>query len=284
MSYIQDFFLRLRRSRWWIAIQFVGTPLLLLAGLAWTKIPDSHWWQVAVTLAIPLLLVISVLETEAGTMRALADDDGKRVKLVWGACTVLVWAGLFWACWLALDWCDDQVPAWAGYLNSKVSAGGRSMLFTYPHIARWLTFAEWVLRWIIVPGKIIPYSIVSAQWGWRIPFRRVFGLLLGWRWWPAVIGAALAGVALPEHLFDALPNGGVSAQIWAVAWKLVATYLLVIGSWVLLLGWGAVLLDRRAPDTDDDGGDELGEPVAVGSGPLGADAVRLPLPEDSDYA
>jgi hypothetical protein len=58
----------------------------------------------------------------------------------------------------------------------------------------------------------------------------------------------------------------------------------VIGSWVLLLAWAAVLLDRREPDVDDDGGDELGEPVAVGSGPLGEDSVRLPLPEDGDDA
>jgi len=283
VSYIQDFLLRLRRSRWWIAIQFVGTLVLLLAGLAWTKIPDRHWWQVVLTLALPVLVVISILETEAGTMRALADDDGKRVKLVWGAVTVLAWAGLFWACWLALDWCDDQIPGWAAYLNSKMSSGGRSMVFTWAHIARWLAIAEWILRWIIVPGKIIPYSLVCAQWGWRIPFRRVFRLLLGWRWWPAVIVAALAGVALPAHFFSNIPHGGVSAQIWAVAWKLFATYVLVIGSWVLLLTWAAVLLDRCPPDADD-GGDELGEPVAAGSGPLGEDAVRLPLPEGGDDA
>jgi membrane protein implicated in regulation of membrane protease activity len=111
----------------------------------------------------------------------------------------------------------------------------------------------------------------------------VFRLLLGWRWWPAVIVAALAGVLLPAHFFAVLPHGTVSAQIWAVAWKLVATYVLVISSWVLLLAWAAVLLDRRAPDSNDDG-DELGEPVAVGSGPLGEDAVRLPLPENGDDA
>jgi hypothetical protein len=281
VSYIQDFFLRLRRSRWWIAIQFVGTPLLLVAGLAWTQIPDRHWWQVALTLAIPLVLVISILEVEAGTMRALADDDGMRVKLVWGACTVLVWAGLFWACWAALDWCDDQIPAWAGYLDSKASASERATTLTYAHIAHWLSVIEWILRWIIVPGKIIPYSVVSAQWGWRIPFRRVFRLLLGWRWWPAVVAAALVGVSLPAHFFSTIPHGTVSAQVSAVAWKLVATYVLVIGGWVLLLAWAAVLLDRIASDAEEDG-DALGEPVIVGSGPLGEDAVRLPPPEEGE--
>jgi hypothetical protein len=281
VSYIQDFLLRLRRSRWWIAIQLVGTPLLLAAGLAWTQLPDRHWWQVVLTLLIPLLLVISILEVEAGTMRSLADDDGKRVKLVWGACTVLVWAGLFWACWAALDWCDDQIPAWASYLSSKTSAGMRATTFTYAHLAHWLTVTERIFRWIVVPGKIIPYSVVSAQWGWRIPFRRVIRLLLGWRWWPAVIAASLVGVSLPAHFFSTLPHGSVSTQIWSVVWKMIATYLLVIGAWVLLLAWAAVLLDRSAPGAEDNG-DEQGEPVAIGSGPLGEDAVRLPLPQEGD--
>ena len=40
-----------------------------------------------------------------------------------------------------------------------------------------MTLAEWILRWIIVPGKIIPYAMASAQWGWRIPFRRIIRLL-----------------------------------------------------------------------------------------------------------
>ena len=89
-------------------------------------------------------------------MRRLANDDGKHVKLVSGAITLLVWIAIAWAFWILLDWCDDQIPQWAGYLNSESSAHARARVFTYDHIQRWLTILEWILRWIVMPAKIIP--------------------------------------------------------------------------------------------------------------------------------
>ena len=111
MSYFKDLFHRLRGSLGWVAAQYVLTLVLVLLVLAWTRLPDKHVWQVLLTLLVPLLLAISALELEAGTMRALADDDGRRVKLVFGAMALLVWVALFWACWAVLDWCDDRIRA-----------------------------------------------------------------------------------------------------------------------------------------------------------------------------
>ncbi len=250
MSYCKNLIRRLCDNWRWVAAQFVLTLTLILLGLAWTRLPDKHVWQVVLTLLVPLLLAVCVLELEAGTMRALSDDDGRRVKLVFGACTLLVWVALFWACWAVLDWCDDRIPLWAGYLNSKASAGARAMVFTYDHIQHWFKVAEWLLRWIIVPGKIVPYAVASAQWGWRIPFRKIIRILFDWRWWPAVVLAALMGVLLPGHFFAGLPHGTVTHQILAVAFKLVGTYVLAVGFWVLLLGWAAVLLCRPAAGSD----------------------------------
>ena len=283
MSYYQELIRRLRGSLGWVAAQYVLTLVLILLGLAWTRLPDKHWWQVVLTLLVPVLLAISALELEAGTIRALADDDGRRVKLVWGACARLVWIALFWAGWAALDWCDDQIEQWAGYLNSRASSGARATVFTYDHLQHWMTIAEWVFRWIIVPGKIIPYALASAQWGWKIPFRKTIRLLLNWRWWPAVVLAALLGVALPGHFFAGLPQGTVSHQILAVAIKLAGSYVLGVGCWVLLLAWASVLLGRSA-DVAEQGGDDSLVPAPVGSGPLGEDAVRLPLPESGENA
>jgi len=75
-----DLFRRLRLGWRWVAAQFVLTALLILAGLAWTRLPDKHWWQVALSLLVPILLGISALELQAGTVRSFADDDGKRVN------------------------------------------------------------------------------------------------------------------------------------------------------------------------------------------------------------
>jgi hypothetical protein len=237
VSYCKDLFRRLRGSLVWVALQFVLTLVLILIALAWTRLPDKHLWQVALALLTPLLLAISALELEAGTMRAFADDDGRRVKLVWGAMTLLAWVALFWACWAVLDWCDARIPEWAGYLSSRASAGEQ--------VQHWLKVAEWVLRWIVVPGKIIAYSTASAQWGWRLPFRKIIRLLLNWRWWSAVVLASVVSVVLPGHFFAGFLQDPIARQVWEVA----ATYVLAVGCWVSLLAWAAVLLGRDATES-----------------------------------
>ncbi len=250
MNSLSDLMGRLNRGRGWVVGQFGGTLLLILAGLAWTRLPDKHGWQVALSLLIPLLLAISALELQAGTVRKLADNDRRRVKLVWGAMSLLVWIAVGCAVWALLDWCDGQIPEWAGYLNSQSSANARATVFTYEHIQRWLTVLEWILRWVVVPAKVIPYAAASAQWGWRLPWRRVLHILWNWRWWTGVVLAALVGVWLPGTFFAATPSGTVSAQVWHVGLKLAGAYLLAVGCWVLLLGWVAVLFGRQQPPAE----------------------------------
>jgi hypothetical protein len=247
VSLFKDIFHRLRQGWRWVAAQYVLTMLLILLGLAWTRLPDKHVWQVALTLVIPILLAISMLELQAGTMRCFAVDDEKHVKLVWGAVTLIVWIAIAWAFWILLDWCDDQIPQWAGYLNSQSSSHARARIFTYDHIQRWLTIFEWILRWIVMPAKIIPYAAATSQLGWRIPLRHVLRILWNWRWWPAVVLASFLAVWLPAKSFTETPHGSVTAQVWCVGLKLASAYLLAVTSWVLLLAWEATLFERQQP-------------------------------------
>jgi hypothetical protein len=231
----------LGRARVWVALQFGLTLLLILAGLAWMRLPDQHLWQGALSLLLQLILAISALELQAGTVRAFAYNDGRRVKLVWGAVAFLVWIVVGRAAWALLDWCDDQIPLWAGSLNSQASAHAGATLFAYHHIVRWLTMLEWFVRWIVVPAKLIPCAAASAQWGLRLPWSRIIRLLWNWRWWLGVVLAALVGAWLPSQFFKGTPKGTVSAQVWIVGLKLAAAYLLAVSSWVVLLAWWAVL-------------------------------------------
>ena len=251
---LNDLFHRLRSSITWVAAQFWATLLLILAGVAWTRLPDSYAWQVGLTLFVPLVLLAAALLLEAGTMRRLFHDEQRRVHLGLGVLTLLVLAAIAWAAWALLDWCGDQIPEWAGYLNSRASAHMRATLFTYDHIQSWLTFLVWVFRWIALPAKVIPWAMASAQWGWRLPGRKIIRLLLNWRWWLAVIIAALLAVEWPSHFFNGEPHGTVSHQVWSVMLKLAGAYLLAVVCWVLLLAWCAVLLSRsglvrRSPTT-----------------------------------
>jgi hypothetical protein len=270
-------FRTLARARVWVALQFGLTLLLILAGLAWARLPDQHFWQVALSLLLQLILAISALELQAGTVRAFAHDDGRRVKLVWGAINFLVWIVIGRAAWALLDWCDDQIPLWAGYLNSGASAQATATLFTYQHIVRWLTMLEWLLRWIVLPAKLIPCAAASAQWGLRLPWRRIIRLLWNWRWWLGVVLAALAGVWLPSQFVRGTPKGNVSAQVWIEGFKLAAAYLLTVGSWVMLLAWWAVLFSRP----DEPPIEEALVAVPVLSGPPDRELkARAPLPPE----
>ena len=280
MSYLRDILRRIGQARGWVAAQFWVTLLLVLAAVAWTRLPDQHAWQVLLSLLAPLLLLIAMILLQACTMRALADNDGRRVKLLLGAASLVVWLALIWVCWFILDWCDNQIPVWAGYLNSQASAHTRARLLTYEHLQHWFSLAEWILRWIIVPAKVIPYAMASVQWGWRIPLRRVLRLLWNWRWWLAVVLAALIGVALPVRFFAGEPQGTVAHQVWAVVLKLIGTYLLAVVCWVLLLAWAAVLLVRTQRSVNPSNDPIV--PAPAHSGPLGQDSARLPLPERGD--
>lgn len=244
---IRSFLHRLAHARIWIVLQFVLTAVLLLAGLAWTRLPEKNLWQVALTLLIPVLLAIAFLELQAGTMRKLADDDGHRVKLVWGAVTLLIWIAVFLLFWHVLDWIDDQVPQWSDYIHSELPKGLRARLLTWEHIQAVFFAIEWIFRWVVLPAKLIPFAAAAAQTGLRLPWRRLVRFLWKWQWWAGVVVAAFLGAWLPPHFYNALPTGSVAAQEWYVILKLAATYVLVIGSWVLLLGWQAALFAGKQP-------------------------------------
>lgn len=278
MILFKDLFRRLLQVRRWVAGQYLLTALLIVVGIAWTRLPEKHFWQVALSLLLPLLIGLAAIELQAGTIRSFSTDDGKRIKLIWGALSLLVWLAVVVVAWGLLDWLDGKIPELAGYLNSKATAHERAKILTYENIYLWITYIEWTLRWIVVPAKVLPFAVASAQWSFHLPWRKVFRLLLNWRWWSGVVIAALLGVLLPSALFSSEPHGSVSAQIWRVTLKLVVAYLLVIGSWVLLLGWCAVLLDRRKEPPAEKEFAEI--PALVG--PPEPDkklSVKLPLPE-----
>jgi hypothetical protein len=232
-------------------LQFVGIPLLAAAGLGWTRLPEKYGWQVFLTLLVPLILLALFVLMQAATARRLIGAEEGRVRLVWGALSWLVWILLLWFAWWVLDWWDANDYSWASYLNSLAPATWRARVFTYAHLHSWMDGIEWVLRWIVVPGKLTLCAAASSQWGWRLKWRRLVRVLLSWRWWPAVTVAALLAVRLPEHWFAAEPKGTVHAQVWAVGLKIAATWVLGVLWWVLLLAWAAVLMVRQKEPAAD---------------------------------
>jgi len=251
VSYFKETLRRIGYAWGWTAAQFWATLLIVLAGVGWTRVPEKHVWQVGLTLLLPLVIVAATLTLEAGTMRRFFHQEERRARFAVGALTLLVWIAVVWLAWTLLDWCDDQSYQWASYLNSRLPAGARARVFTYEHIETSISVLVWIFRWIVVPAKVIPHALASAEWGWRLPWRKLFRMLLNWRWWLGVVIAALVGALLPSYFYHGEPQGTVAHQVWAVVLKLAGAYLLAVLSWALLLAWGAVLLARQAEPAKD---------------------------------
>lgn len=285
---LADWLRRVRHAWVWILLQFIGAPLLIALGLLWTRIPEKHVWQVLLTLAVPLILMAAFVCLQAGTFRGFLrpeqPDEARRIALGWGAATLVPWIAIGCALWALMDKFDDNIFDWAAYLNSKAGGYARAHWSSYEHLSRDLHWAGWTLRWVVVPGLLMPLA-ASAAWGLRrLPWRRVLRLFIDWRWWPGLLGCALVGEAWPQAWFDAEPHGTVHEQVTRVIWKVVLAYLLAMWCWVKLLGWTAMLLDDPAPGSKDDGGEPVPEPAIVSPPGRKSESVRLPLPDAGEGA
>ncbi len=275
-----DWLVRVKRAWLWILLQFVGVALLIALGLLWTRIPERSFWQVGLTLLVPLLLAAGFVGLQAGTFRGFLHPAPpaatRRIALAWGAATLVIWFAAGWILWSMLDKFDDRIWSWSQYLTSKAGPYARAHWASFEHLSRDLHWAAWTLRWVVVPGLLIPLA-ASAAWGLRrLPWFRVLRLYIDWRWWPAVLASALIGEAWPSTWFEAEPHGSVHQQVTRVILKLVAAYLLAMICWVRLLGWAARLLDDTPPLTESNAGAEPAPGQLAGE--------RLPLPDTNPGA
>ncbi len=243
VSLFADLACRLHRSRAWVGAQFWAILCFILAGIAWAAAPPEPAWQAGLFSLAPPGLAAAMLTLEAITMRSLMGEDRRRTRLLWGASALLAWSAAIAAIWAVLAWCEQAVPLWAAWIGAH--AQSQATLFTPLRAERWLEAGIWVLRWIVAPAAVVPCFMAAAQWGRRLPWREISRVLLDWRWWTAIVLAALGGVALPGRLFAAEPHGAILHQLAALFLRLAVAYVLAVGSWVLLLGWAAVLFSRR---------------------------------------
>ena len=248
-SLLADGWTRFARARVWALLQFAGLALLIAFGLLWTRIPEKQAGQVLLTLVLPLLIAAAFLWLQAGTIRSMlrpfdADRTDPEVSFFWGSATLLVWIAIGWLLWNVIDRFDDHIYNVAGYLNARFDPHSRSHFATYEHFSSWLGKASWVLRWVIVPGLLLPLGCSAAYGFRRLLWKRSFRVWIDWRWWSVVLVLALIGQAWPVTFFDALPQGTVHAQVWRVVFRLLGAYLLAVLCWILAIVWCMSLVVR----------------------------------------
>ena len=130
-------------------------------------------------------------------------------------------------------------------------------------------------RTLILPLLILCMVLfIKADWS------RIRSVWCNWRWWPVVFVVAFIVEHLLPKLYDADPHGTTRAQLWAVILKTAAYYLVVVISWLILLIWSAVLLNKSNATGIDYGAEDSLVPVLVGGpDPHKSSAEKLALPD-----
>ncbi len=123
------------------------------------------------------------------------------------------------------------------------------------------------------------FALLAAIGLLPLAWSRIRSVWCNWRWWPVVFITAFIVEHLLPKLYDAEPHGSTRAQLWAVILKTAAVYLITTISWLLLLIWSAVLLNRsNGMRSDDDAEDSLVPVLVGGPNPTKSSAEKLALP------
>lgn len=232
----------LRHPRLWL-VQFFGNILVALLLILWLRIPDSYWWQLLFQLVIVVAGVVVALVLHGGTLNYYLDLDREEKSVLatafWRALRhlpafVIAVAVLYFLLHF-VDKLDDYQYQFSGYLRSEFPAWLRRLVSENAMDS----FYEGVvafLRWIVVPGLLLPLWLLCADLGFR-----GFAQFNAWRrtlrslsYWIVLVLAGLIGVYCTGKLmgWTLSPKGPAVTKegIW-LGLRMLIAYLLALLSW-----------------------------------------------------
>jgi hypothetical protein len=233
----------IHHPRLWI-VQFVGNALILVIFALWLHIPDAHWWQLLFQFLIIVALAVGLLVLHGGTLNYFADVDKDKAA---GLATpfrqalkhlpaFLIFVVIFYFILHLVGKLDDyqyQVP---GYLRSEFPAFLRRLI-SEEGMDNFYLFCVAALRWVIVPGLLLPLGLVCAQLGFRgfASFRIWERTIRKVAYWVVMIVAALIGAYLTDKILGWTLNpdtATLGAEKTWLAFRLLVAYLLALFSWL----------------------------------------------------
>lgn len=243
----------LHYPRLWL-LQFFSAAMILIVAAFWLHIPDSYWWQLLFQLVLALLLIVAVLVLQGGTLNYYADtvEDPKtslaaalkKAARLQHLFAFALWVAIFYLVLYFVDKLDDYQYEFPGYLRSEFPAWLRRLLTESAMNNLYEAFVGF-LRWILVPGLLLPMGLLCANTGLRgfTKFQSWGRSLRNVAYWIGLILAALIGVYCTDKILDWRLHPDAPAVtkegIW-LAFRLLIAALLALLSWF----WVCALLAR----------------------------------------
>ncbi|WP_419804000.1 hypothetical protein [Terriglobus sp.] len=244
----------LRRIRPSALLPLIGGNLLVfLAALLGLHIPDSHTWQLLLSLLLALGLISGLLLWNASGIRRMRTVASQTPlwtgALLLGAC-LLIAALLFHIAGYA----EPNIETRAGYWNSQLSSGMRHLL-SYERLVSLQQLALAAFRWVFVPTLVLPFAMEWATFGLhRITIRRASRVVLSAPHWVTAVVALGITLWVVPWLTAWHPTHSVGGEMVSAVLRLGLAGLLVTAAAVLLLAVDAELLHRKDPATLGGGG------------------------------
>jgi hypothetical protein len=235
-----------RNWRLWL-LQFFVNPLLFGLFTLWLLIPLANAFHVALNIFVVVLLVAAFLLLHAGTLNYFYSQDANETAPLRSAfavafrnlLAVALGAAVLYLLFFLASSASAYTDAFPPYLRSIMPAFLRKQvgLSTIQGFFDALMFA---LRWILVPGLVLPFLASASHFGFRGFGRRGFAAwkhtVLSLSYWALLILAALVGVLATQKIMDLTPDFRTSTfaqERTSLILRASASYLLGLFAWML---------------------------------------------------
>jgi len=201
--------------------QIFGNLGLMGIAAATTAVPDSHLWELLITLLLLCLLFSGALSLHTLIMRRLRQPDES--KPFWlGGLLLALWIAIFSMANYILDPLNDRASQRASYWNAMLGPHLRS-IFTQDRLLNWQQSSFNFLIMIVLPALFIPVAIETITRGWSAR-RNVSRILIRWQYWLIIVLANVVARALGA-LLDWHPPSNPTAEIISFALRFTVTYI-----------------------------------------------------------
>ncbi len=235
-----------RSPRLWLG-QFFANPVLFALLVAWLFIPVASSLHLLFNFVFAFLLAVVTLTLHAGTINFFVDRQSGQDAPLWPAfrralrhlIPVAVCVAVLCLLWLLVNALGSLQTAFPPYVRSNLPVSLRRHI-TLPALDTMFSAVLFVVRWIFVPGFLLPLILQAADRGFRAFGRQGFS---AWRrtifspsYWLVLFLAALLGVFTTQKLMAWTPDFKTSTfhfEAFSLVWRIFVAYLLGLFSWIL---------------------------------------------------
>jgi hypothetical protein len=235
-----------RNWQLWL-IQFLGNALLFALFTAWLFIPVATSWHLALNVLLALFLLAGGLVLHGGTLNYFYSQDGQEneslrevfTRGLWNLLAVAVCAVVLYLLWLLAAQTSSYEETLPPYFRSILPVFVRRHA-GLPLFQGLVSIFFFGLRWILVPGLVLPLLASAATFGFRGLGPR--GLRI-WKktvcrisYWAIVMVAVLLGVLATQKIMVRTSDfraSTLSQETVSVIVRSLLSYFLGLFAWML---------------------------------------------------